>query len=120
MKRLSLSLLTALFLTVFFACAKNDVLLDTVIKNDVLPDTVVMQIASQYKDCTGPFPQKCMQVRTGDELNYSYFYSLIEGFVYEEGYEYKLIVRREQINNPPMDASSIRYLLVKQISKVKK
>lgn len=44
----------------------------------------------------------------------------IEGFSYEEGYEYNLKVLKIHLGNPPMDGSSIRYKFVTTISKTKK
>ena len=52
--------------------------------------------------------------------NWNLFYSQIEGFSYEPGYEYVLQVRKEKIDNPPADGSSIRYRLVKVVSKTQK
>ena len=43
----------------------------------------------------------------------------IEGFDYEEGFEYVLKVRKYHIANPPADGSSIGYSLIKIKSKVK-
>lgn len=43
----------------------------------------------------------------------------IEGFDYEEGFEYVLTVRKYNIANPPADGSSVGYALIKIKSKVK-
>ena len=48
-------------------------------------------------DCQGEGPQKCMLVKEKPEDEYTLFYDQIDGFEYEEGYEYKLIVKEEQI-----------------------
>ncbi len=77
-------------------------------------------IASQTADCTGVGPQKCMLVKKGNATDWEYFYSRIEGFNYEEGFEYELDVREIPVENPPADASSIRYELVNVISKTSK
>ena len=37
---------------------------------------------------------------------YQLFYGTIDGFEYEEGYEYELVVHVEQVENPPADAST--------------
>jgi len=47
-------------------------------------------------------------------------YSGIEGFTYEEGNEYVLEIKEEKIDNPPADGSSVKCILVKEISKIKK
>lgn len=77
-------------------------------------------IASQTVDCTGVAPMKCLQVKEKETDNWENFYSNIEGFTYEPGFEYVLKVKTEKIENPPMDGSSIKYTLVQQVSKTKK
>ena len=77
-------------------------------------------IASKTVDCSGVGKQKCMLVKKGDSSKWEYFYSSIEGFNYQEGFEYILDVKEEKVENPPVDGSSIRYILVKEISKIAK
>lgn len=77
-------------------------------------------IASQTKDCTGVAPMKCLQVKEKESDSWQNLYSNIEGFTYEPGFEYILKVKTEKIENPPMDGSSTRYILVEEISKTKK
>jgi len=77
-------------------------------------------VASQTVDCTGVAPMKCLQVKEKASDSWQNFYTNIEGFTYEPGYEYVLKVKTEKIENPPMDGSSIKYTLVKQVSKTKK
>ena len=75
----------------------------------------IIYINSQLVDCTGVAPMKCMQVREEGEAEWSYFYDGIEGFNYKAGNQYKLKIKTEDVVNPPMDASSIRYILVEQL-----
>ncbi|MBB1140513.1 DUF4377 domain-containing protein [Myroides sp. WP-1] len=82
-------------------------------------DIVTMFIGPKKVDCTGVGPMKCLQVKETEDGEWTLFYTSIEGFEYEEGYNYKLEVRREDVPNPPADAPSIRYILVKEISKTK-
>jgi hypothetical protein len=84
------------------------------------PETVRFVVASQTVDCMGAFPQTCMLVKIGDDTEWQFFYSHIEGFDYKEGYEYVLDVRTEARQSTPADASSMRYILVKEVSKTKK
>ncbi|WP_228441024.1 DUF4377 domain-containing protein [Chryseobacterium phosphatilyticum] len=77
-------------------------------------------VGPQTADCTGVAPMKCLQVKEKASENWTNFYTNIEGFTYEPGYEYVLKVKTEKIANPPADGSSIKYTLVKQVSKVKK
>ena len=41
----------------------------------------------------------------------------IEGFNYNEGFEYRILVKEYILVNPPADASNLRYVLIKIISK---
>lgn len=87
-----------------------------------IPDAsiVTYTIASRQGDCVGVAPQKCMLIKKEGAEGWEFFYSNIEGFQYEPGYEYVLKVREEKKNPVPADASSIKYVLVKEVSKVKK
>ena len=77
-------------------------------------------VGPETADCTGVAPMKCLQVKEKESDSWQNFYTNIEGFTYEPGYEYVLKVKTEKIENPPMDGSSIKYTLVKQVSKTKK
>lgn len=77
-------------------------------------------VGPQTADCTGVAPMKCLQVKEKPTDNWSNFYTNIEGFTYEPGYEYVLKVKTEKVENVPADASSIKYTLIKQVSKTKK
>ena len=79
-----------------------------------------MTIASQQGDCVGVVPMKCLLVKVKNQDVWSFFYSNIEGFNYESGYEYVIEVRKEVIGNEVVDRSSVRYILVKEISKIQK
>jgi heat shock protein HslJ len=68
-------------------------------------------------DCVGVGPMKCMLVTENPDADYTYFYDQIEGFDYEEGYEYELLVKTEPVENPPADASSIKWTLIQEVSK---
>ncbi len=79
----------------------------------------VITIAPFEVDCVGVGPQKCMLIKGEGQSDWEYFYDQIEGFIFEEGHEYVLEVKTEDVPNPPADAFSIRYILIRQISKVK-
>ncbi len=80
--------------------------------------TVKMIVASQQGDCVGVVPQKCLLVKKGTDTNWTFFYNQIEGFQYEPGYEYVLEVKEVKVENVPADASSLKYILVKEVSKI--
>ena len=41
----------------------------------------------------------------------------IDGFTYEKGYDYELLVEKTTLANPPQDGSNVRYSLIKIIEK---
>ena len=78
---------------------------------------VTLYVGPTLEDCVGVAPQKCMLVKENPEDEYQYFYDGIEGFVYEEGYNYVIRVRVDTVPNPPADASSLRYTLLEVVEK---
>lgn len=105
MKKLSLLLIG--MITLFSACETKD--------------TVKMTVASEKRMAMGAAPMEVLLVKEGDAQEWSFFYSNIEGFNFEPGYEYVLEVKKENIEQPtPADASSIKYTLVKEVSKTQK
>ena len=74
-------------------------------------------VGPELVDCTGVAPQKCMLVKENPEEEYTLFYDQIEGFDCEEGYDYELVIKEEQVENPPADASSLKWTLVEVVSK---
>ncbi|HNF49270.1 MAG TPA: DUF4377 domain-containing protein [Chitinophagales bacterium] len=83
--------------------------------------TQIIYIGEHTLPCNAGVMQKqCMQIKwTADQKDWQLFYDQIEGFNYEEGYEYELLISKEKIVNPPADASDTKYTLVKEISKKK-
>lgn len=79
-------------------------------------------IAAQTEPCSaGAMKKNCMKVKySADNQEWELFYNNIEGFTYEPGNEYELIVNIEKVGNPPADASDLKYTLVKEVSKIKK
>ena len=77
-----------------------------------------LYINSQLVDCVGVGPMHCMQVRSDEQQPWTLFYQQIEGFQFEPGYRYQLIVSKEQLTVVPADAPSLRYQLIKVVNKV--
>jgi hypothetical protein len=100
--------LTLLLLLAGSACDKS-----------VKPETLTLQIDSQYQDCVGVGPRKCLRVKENDASNWQLFYDTIEGFTYEPGYSYTIQVSRETIADPPADGSSYRYKLIQVVNQQK-
>ncbi len=81
-----------------------------------------MMVNSYTVDCIGEMEGTCLLVQEGDMIgteNWEYFYFVdsIEGFNYEPGFVYGLLVKKIEVENPPADGSSVRYKLVSIISK---
>ncbi|MEJ5053826.1 DUF4377 domain-containing protein [Sphingobacterium sp. MYb382] len=80
---------------------------------------LVIDVKENLVDCTGVGPMKCMQVKFPGQKEWTYFYSSIEGFTYEEGYLYKLKISESDRVNTPADASSKTYKLIEVLKKQK-
>lgn len=98
-----------LFFSIFlFSCATQ---------NEMEVKTI--QIGPQTATCdAGVMVKECLQVKwTEEQRDWELFYNNIIDFEYEPGYLYTLVVKIEEIENPPADASSLRYHLVEQLDK---
>jgi heat shock protein HslJ len=95
-----------LFLLMILACNSN-----TEVQSKMLI------VADHLENCVGVGPQTCMLVKENPDDEWTYFYDQIEGFEYEEGYIYELLVNEIPVPNPAADASSLRYELKNIISK---
>ena len=59
-----------------------------------------------------------MMIRVDGEDNYiCVAFNTIAGFTYEKGNEYELLVKKTKLANPPKDSGSIRYELIRIVSK---
>jgi len=83
-----------------------------------LEGTVTMFVAPETVDCVGVGPQTCLQVKYSEQEEWTLFYGSIEGFEYEPGFGYELLVDISQVENPPADASSLKYTLVEEVAKI--
>lgn len=94
------------------ACTAGDV--EVAYQGECGESTTVetFEIDPELKDCVGVAPQKCMVVNGG------LFYDQIEGFSFEEGYQYTIKVEKTEKENVPADASKYNYVLVEVVSKV--
>ena len=71
-----------------------------------------MQVA-----CEGVAPQQCLLYKESPADEYTYLYDGIEGFEYEAGFTYELVITEESVDDPPADGSSIKRKLVEVVSK---
>lgn len=83
------------------------------------PAGQLMFVHESLVDCEGVAPMKCMQVRSNESEDWTWFYDSIEGFTHEPGYRYELRVEVTEVENPPADGSSKRYRLIEVVSKQK-
>ena len=101
-------LFALLIVTTLLACAEENV------------ETVNMRVNHFQQTATGEGQVLVYLVQEEEKVgqeDWSYFYGDIDGFTYELGYTYDLVVEKTPVNNPPADASSIRYTLKKLIAK---
>ncbi|AWW00292.1 DUF4377 domain-containing protein [Arcticibacterium luteifluviistationis] len=81
----------------------------------------VYWVNGKKSDCVGVGKKNCLEVQKGDlknSNNWKLFYESIDGFNYEEGYVYKLLIKEENALKPvPADASLKNYKLVRVIQK---
>jgi heat shock protein HslJ len=83
------------------------------------PTEKTLYVGPYLVDCVGVAPQKCLLVKRDPKADWSLFYDQIVGFDYEGGFNHVLLVREEEIENPPADASSLRWTLVEVVEKTR-
>jgi hypothetical protein len=78
-----------------------------------------LYVAPYTRTCHGMYEMQCMLVRESREGEWRNFYDQIQGFTYEPGYEYVLLVGWREVPNPPADASSREYWLIRTVEKTR-
>lgn len=107
-------LITFLFLvTLFtFGCSKN---------NEFSEEITLLVDSSYMNTPSGIYPDKSLNVKV-EGTNHQWFVLYnndIKGFDYEEGYFYRILVRKTFIKSPPQDGSTNSYELIKTLDKSK-
>lgn len=102
-----------LFSTFFFLSCSS---------GDNTQDQHIYWVNSTKASCIGLAPTKCLQIQRSESLNpsaWESFHGSIQGFEYQEGYIYKIIVKETHLDpaDVPADASSIEYTLVEILEK---
>lgn len=100
-------LVVLLFAVVYFLISKF------ASPEEYLSQGEVVTVGPNKVDCYTLVPTKCLII------NGERSYESINGFEYEEGYSYVLDVDITRIENSPADTSSLKYDLIKVISKTK-
>lgn len=80
-------------------------------------DVLTLEIASARVPCVGVGPMECLQLRESGDADWDLFYGSIEGFTWEPGYRYTLLVARREVPNPPADGSNQSLRLLEVLSK---
>lgn len=78
-----------------------------------------MFVHAETVECEGVGPMTCLQVKPTKEAPWELFYDAIEGFEREAGFFYELRITMEPVADPGEDGSTLRYELVKVVSKSK-
>jgi ecotin len=96
-------------------------MMEVAVKNKANAAEKKMIISAETRPCqAGVMLKDCMQVKSSkDQKEWYNFYDDIKGFDYKKAYEYEIVVNEEEVKNPPADASSVKYTLVKIISQKK-
>lgn len=98
-------LFSFVFLSIVFSCGKDN-------KKTIF-------VADATVNCSGVGLQKCLQIKENENDDWTNLYTTIEGFDHEEGYSYKLKIEVSDIENPPADGASQKYILVEVLEKTK-
>lgn len=80
-------------------------------------ELIVMESLTQCMGWFAPDPDPCLNVIEQPGTQPRGFSSDIEGFTFEEGIRQRILVARYTLKNPPMDASSHEYRLLRVISR---
>jgi hypothetical protein len=78
------------------------------------PDSTTrrLEVAPYKATCYGLGPTLCLQVRAPGESTYEFLYETPLGFDFVWGAEMVILVEETEVENPPMDGSSIRRRLI--------
>ncbi|MET0552975.1 MAG: DUF4377 domain-containing protein [Vicinamibacteria bacterium] len=74
-------------------------------------------IADTRVTCHGPFPRQCLQSGPSISGPWTVFYEFVAGFDWVPGYVYELRVHVSHVANPPADASTRYFQLVRVVSR---
>lgn len=76
-----------------------------------------IEVAPTLVACVGVAPMQCMQYRKVGDTAWSNHYFGIDGFEYQPDYRYVLEIKQTPVIDPPADASSLRWELVRVVEK---
>ncbi len=73
----------------------------------------IIYVGDHMSECVGVSKQKCLLIKENSKDDWTFFYGKIKGFIYEEGFIYKLKVNVKKNSEPLADASNLKYSLIK-------
>jgi hypothetical protein len=76
-----------------------------------------LYVAPQTSPCSGEGIHTCLLVRRDPAAPWGLFYDGIQDFTHQPGYAYTLSVASSEVVNPPADASSRHYRLLRILSR---
>lgn len=76
-------------------------------------EILVLEVAPETVECVGEAVERCLRVRRPPSKAWENFHGPIEGFEHDEGFRYLIEVGRRRVPDPPADASSLAYRLVR-------
>ncbi|MAT41382.1 MAG: hypothetical protein CL609_03500 [Anaerolineaceae bacterium] len=106
-----------LLVSIILTACQPDQTTPPAVESPPAADEQTLYIAPFWQPCVGVAPMLCMQVKESQGADWTYFYDRIEGFTYEPGFSYELLVKKEDVKNPPADGSSLKWTLVEEVSK---
>lgn len=69
-------------------------------------------VANHKEKCTGMIDQMCLLMKNSPSGEWKTYSTEVEGFDYQEGYDYEILVNKIAVENPPEDESSFKYKLI--------
>lgn len=82
------------------------------------PVEKTVYVAPYMTECFGETTQSCMLVKEDPGGEYTFFYDQIEGFDYQEGYEYELRIREEIIDSSTEGGQSVKWVLIEVVNQL--
>ncbi len=73
-----------------------------------------LMVAPETASCTGVAPQACLKVKAPGDFDWRLHHGAIEGFTYEPGFAWTILVDERRVENPPADAPG-RVLVLREV-----
>ncbi|EPF72180.1 DUF4377 domain-containing protein [Acinetobacter rudis] len=112
------------------ACATSNESYESLNKSEQINTefkTVYLEISPLVQECSGEGIYECLQVRkitidnngayVAKNLEWENFYDGIEGYTHNNNESVILKLKQYEVENPPADASSVRYVLDRYIQR---